>query len=52
MTAAESRVFVAQGNWDAVRAGRNPFSNAKNAKLTPEIAARVEREYRKHILGY
>jgi hypothetical protein len=52
MTAAERRVFDAQANWDAIRAGRNPFSNAKNAKLTPEIAARVEREYRKHILGY
>lgn len=52
MTAAERRVFDAQTNWDAVRAGRNPFSNAKNAKVTPEVAARVEREYRKHILGY
>jgi hypothetical protein len=52
MTAAERRVFDAQANWDAVRAGRNPFSNARNAKVTPEIAARVEREYRKHILGY
>ncbi|AYR01507.1 head maturation protease [Arthrobacter phage Seahorse] len=52
MTAAERRVFDAQANWDAVRAGRNPFSNAKKAKVTPEIAARVEREYRKHILGY
>lgn len=52
MTAAERRVFDAQANWDAVRAGRNPFTNAKNAKVTPEIAARVERDYRKHILGY
>jgi hypothetical protein len=52
MTAAERRVFDAQANWDAVRAGRNPFTNAKNAKVTPEIAARVEREYRKYILGY
>ena len=52
MTAAERRVFDAQANWDAVRAGRNPFTNAKNAKVTPEVAARVEREYRKHILGY
>ncbi|UVF60967.1 portal protein [Arthrobacter phage Sakai] len=52
MTAAERRVFDAQANWNAVRAGRNPFTNAKNAKVTPEIAARVERDYRKHILGY
>jgi hypothetical protein len=52
MTAAERRVFDAQANWDAVRAGRNPFTNSKNAPVTPEVAARVEREYRKHILGY
>lgn len=52
MTAAERRVFDAQANWDAVRAGRNPFTNAKNAKVTPEVAARVEREYRQYILGY
>jgi hypothetical protein len=52
MTAAERRVFDAQANWDAVKAGRNPFTNAKNAKITPEVAARVERDYRKHILGY
>ena len=52
MTAAERRVFDAQANWDAVRAGRNPFTNARNAKVTPDAAARVEREYRKYILGY
>lgn len=52
MTAAERRTFDAQANWDAVRSGRNPFTNAKTAKVTPEVAARVEREYRKHILGY
>ena len=52
MTAAERRVFDAQANWDAVRAGRNPLTNAKAAKVTPEVAARVEREYRKYILGY
>ena len=52
MTAAELRLFDAQANWDAVRAGRNPFTNRKNAPVTPEVAARVEREYRKHILGY
>lgn len=52
MTAAERRVFDAQANWDAVRSGRNPFTNAKNAPVTPEVAARVEREFRKYILGY
>ncbi|MEV7472240.1 hypothetical protein AB0N33_00820 [Pseudarthrobacter oxydans] len=52
MTAAERRIFDTQANWDAVRAGRNPFTNAKSATVTPEVAARVEREYRKHILGY
>lgn len=52
MTAAELRTFDAQSNWDAVRSGRNPFTNAKNAPVTPDVAARVEREYRKHILGY
>lgn len=52
MTAAERRVFDAQANWDAVRSGRNPFTNAKNSPVSPEVAARVEREFRKHILGY
>jgi hypothetical protein len=52
MTAAERRVFDAQANWDAVRSGRNPFTNAKSAVVTPEVAARVEREFRKYILGY
>lgn len=52
MTAAERRVFDAQANWDAVRSGRNPFTNAKSAPITPEVAARVERDFRKHILGY
>lgn len=52
MTAEERRIFDAQANWDAVRAGRNPFTNARDAKLTPEVAARVERQYRKQILGY
>lgn len=47
MTAAERRDYDAQANWDAVRAGRNPFTNAKNAKVTPEVAARAEKEYRK-----
>ena len=52
MTAAERRVFDAQANWDAVRAGRNPFTNAKAAKVTPDVAARAERDFRKYILGY
>lgn len=52
MTAAEMRVYDAQTRWDAVRSGKNPFTNAKNAKVTPEVAARVERDYRKYILGY
>ncbi|WDF34553.1 hypothetical protein PTW37_06545 [Arthrobacter agilis] len=52
MTAAERRAFDAQANWDAVRAGRNPFTNARDAAVTPDVAARVEREYRKEILGY
>jgi len=52
MTAAERRVFDAQANWDAVRAGRNPFTNVKNAPVTPDVAARVEREFRRYILGY
>lgn len=52
MTAAERRVFDAQANWGAVRQGRNPFTNARGAKVTPEVAARVERDFRKYILGY
>lgn len=52
MTAAERRVLDARLNWEAVRAGRNPFTNAKAAKVTPEVAARVERDYQKYILGY
>lgn len=52
MTAAERRVVDAQLRWDAVREGRNPFTNAKAARVTPEVAARVERDYRKYILGY
>jgi hypothetical protein len=47
MTAAERRFFDAQRNWDAVLEGRNPFR--PHAKLTPEVAARVEREFRRFI---
>ncbi|MFE4229141.1 hypothetical protein ACFRJ8_14775 [Arthrobacter sp. NPDC056886] len=49
MTAAERRSFDAQANWDAVQAGRNPFTNRKGAKVTPEVAARVEMAYRKEL---
>ncbi|GAA1337173.1 hypothetical protein [Arthrobacter roseus] len=52
MTAAERRSFDARANWDAVRAGRNPFTNSSGAKVTPDVAARVERDFRKYILGY
>lgn len=47
MTAAERRFFDAQRNWDAVLEGRNPYR--PHAKLTPEVAARVEREFRRFI---
>lgn len=47
MTEAERRVFDAQANWDAVRAGRNPYGRGK---LTPELAAAVENDYRNAIV--
>ncbi|AYN57410.1 head maturation protease [Arthrobacter phage Constance] len=50
MTAAELRVFDARSRWDQVRKGVNPFNPKR--PLTPEIAARVERDFRKYILGY
>jgi hypothetical protein len=50
MTAAELRVFDAQARWDQVRKGVNPFNPKR--PLTPEIAARVEADFRKYILGY
>lgn len=49
MTAAERRVFDAQTRWDQVRKGINPLNPKK--PLTPEIAARFEGDYRKHVLG-
>lgn len=49
MTAAERRAFDAQSNWDAVQAGRDPFTSRKNAPVTPEVAARVELAYRKEL---
>jgi hypothetical protein len=48
MTAAERRVFDAQMNWDAVRAGRNPFGNQQ---LTPELAAAVENDFRRIVVN-
>jgi len=48
MTAAERRVFDAQRNWDAVSAGRNPFGKSK---LTPEIAAAAENDFRNIIVN-
>jgi hypothetical protein len=50
MTAAELRVFNAQTRWDAVRKGVNPFNPKR--PLTPEIAARAERDFRRNVLGY
>lgn len=50
MTEAERRVFDAQTRWDDVRNGVNPFN--RNRPLTPEISARVERDFRKYILGH
>lgn len=49
MTEAERRAYDAQTRWDSVLAGKDPFNPKK--ELTPEVAARVEREYRKYILG-
>lgn len=49
MTAAERRAFDAQANWDAVQAGRDPFTSRKNAPVTPEVAARVELAYRNEL---
>lgn len=47
MTAAELRYFDAQMNWDAVSRGRNPFGRGK---LTPELAAAVENDFRRVVL--
>jgi hypothetical protein len=48
MTAAERRVFDAQMNWDAVAAGRNPYGRGK---LTPELAAAVENDFRRIVVN-
>lgn len=47
MTEAERRLFDAQLRWDAVREGRNPYSSKE--KLTPEIAAKVEKDFRRWL---
>ncbi|MFB4414252.1 hypothetical protein, partial [Pantoea sp. ANP04] len=47
MTEAERRLFDAQLRWDAVREGRNPHSSKK--PLTPEIAAKVEKDFRRWL---
>lgn len=48
MTGAERRIFDAQANWDAVKAGRNPYGRGK---LSPQLAAAVENDYRRIILN-
>lgn len=46
LTAAEQRVQKAASRWEAVQEGRNPFGRGP---LTPEIAARVEGDYRRWL---
>lgn len=47
MTEAERRLLDSQLRWDAVREGRNPYSSKK--PLTPEIAAKVEDDFRRWL---
>lgn len=47
MTAAEKRMQTASRQWEAVQKGRNPFRG--NAPLTPDVAATVEKNYRRWI---
>ena len=47
MTAAELRTFDAQSRWESLQRGVNPF-NPKRA-LTPDISARIERDYRAEL---
>lgn len=47
MTEAERRAFDAKQRWDEVRSGRNPYGRGK---LTPELAAAVENDYRNAIV--
>lgn len=46
LTAAEKRLQDARLRWEAVQEGRNPFGRGP---LTPEIAARVEGDYRRWL---
>ena len=48
LTASERRGRDARLRWEAVQQGRNPHGG----RLTPDVAARVEREFRETILGY
>lgn len=48
MTAAERRVYDATSRWDQVRAGRNPYTR-DGSGLTPDVAAKVERSYRRWL---
>lgn len=50
MTAAELRVFDARSRWADAQKGVNPFNPRR--PLTPEIAARIERDFRTYVLGY
>jgi hypothetical protein len=47
MTAAELRAFDAQSRWESLQKGVNPFNPKK--PLTPEISARIERDYRAEL---
>lgn len=47
-TAAELRLIDASSRWEAVRQGRNPYAGDGKG-LTPEIAASVEKDYRRWL---
>lgn len=57
MTAAERRLFDANDRWEQVQKGLNPFDNPALAKregrpmapLTPQVAAMVEKDYRRWL---
>jgi hypothetical protein len=57
MTAAERRLFDAKARWELVQQGVNPFSapsmtpraKVMGRPLTPEIAALVEKDYRRWV---
>ena len=46
LTAAEKRLQTARLRWEAVQDGRNPHGRGP---LTPEVAARVEGDYRRWL---